>query len=256
LKYKNYFTLFYLFLLFWTGCNSENPVGNQQKVYPDYFPDKSGYSYVYRFSVTDATGENEGMRYVYYSGSSVINGVAYTNQYDSVSIDTINSSGITYFRKSGTGIFYYVDTAEVIQSIPDSLREGITLQEERRLLLYPLQQGSFWTSYKVSVSLPSGIVFNPVIFNGSFVVLEDINLDLTSGSMDTSAAKVKFDLQIIRDPNKPAQNYSAFLWFTENLGIVKSEGNGIILNALLTGKFNLEDSTIVIKQNLIEYNLK
>ncbi len=77
-----------------------------------------------------------------------------------------------------------------------------------------------------------------------------------SGTISAEAVKIKYDLKIIEDITTPARNYSAFGWFTDEIGLVKLEGNGLILNALISGEINPDDSTSTFTQELIDYHIE
>lgn len=245
-----------LIILFF-ACSDEStnpPVVN----YPDYYPDTDQTNYTYRITEYDSTGTQvgTGLRFVLYNGDVLINNILYKNQIDSISIDTINSSGVSNFRKTNNGVFYYVDTSEVASVIPDSLRNQVTLQQEMRLLLYPLEAGSFWPVYRVTVQLQSGITFTPLRIDGSFSSQDSLILNLNSGDVSVNAAKVKFDMDVIQDVNQPPQRYTSYAWFVKDIGMVKMEGNSVVLNVLITGEFNFEDSTGTISQDLIDYEIR
>jgi len=261
LKKKSAFNLYtctaLMMIFIFFGCSDDST--NPPKVnYADYYPNSDQTNYTYSITEYDSTGTliNSGLRFVLYNGDVYINNIQYKNQIDSVSIDTINSGSISNFRKTNTGVFYYVDTSEVANAIPDSLRNLVELPQEMRLLLYPLESGSLWPVYRVTVHLQSGIIFTPITISGGFVSRDSLTLNLNSGDIGVNTVKVKYEMIIIQDPLQLPQTYTSYAWFVENLGMVKMEGNSAVLNALITGEFNFEDSTGTISQDLIEYEIR
>ena len=53
----------------------------------------------------------------------------------------------------------------------------------------------------------------------------------------------------------PPTEYTAYMWFAENIGLVKFEGNQFIIN-LGGGGIGFEPSSNILTQGLIEYDIK
>lgn len=224
----------------------------------NYFPGTEGSNFKYSIVQIDSSGNQQsGTRNVYFNGDTLLilaSPVSYRIQ-----IDTLNlfSSSIrkSFFRKTTGGVYYFVDTSLVSQLIPDTLKEYVTLQQETRILFFPLVN-SYWPVYSVLVTLPNNIQFKPVELSATYISTENISLPLVSGTISAEAVKIKYDLKIIEDITTPARNYSALGWFTDEIGLVKLEGNGLILNALISGEINPDDSTSTFTQELIDYHIE
>ncbi len=253
-----YFTLLVIVILFIPACKdaATNPGGQNNG---NYFPGSVGNTYKYSVIQTDSAGVvTTGIRFVSYIGDTLLtlqSPVSYIVQYDSVETDSATSGRYSFFRKSSMGIFYFVDTSMVITLIPDTVREFTSLQQETRLVFFPIQN-SFWFVYSILVTFESGVTFKPVEISGTYSGSESIQLQLATGTTEVEALKVRYDLRIIRDYTKPAQKFTAFGWFSDGIGLVKLEGDGPILNALNTGEINFEDSTSTFSQELKDYHVE
>ena len=225
----------------------------------NYFPGSIGSTFKYSITQTDsAGGVTTGTRFVSYIGDTLLtlqSPVSYIVQHDSVQTDSITSGNYSFFRRTSMGIFYYVDTSQVSTLIPDTLKEFTDLQQETRLIFIPIKN-SFWFVYSIPVILPNGITFKPVEISGTYVGTENIPLQLTSGTTEVEALKVRYDLKIISDITKPTRKFTAFGWFSDGIGLIKLEGDGPILNALNTGEINFDDSTSTFSQDLIDYHVE
>lgn len=225
----------------------------------NYYPVSIGNSYKYSITQTDSAGGiTTGTRYVNYIGDTLLNlqsPTSFTIQYDSVETGSTTSGNYSFFRKSNFGIFYYVDTSQVSSLVPDSLRDFVTLQQETRLVFLPIKN-SFWYVYTILVQLPNNLTFKPIEMSGTYTNTENVQLQLTAGTSTVEALKVRYELKIISDITARAQYFTAFGWFSKGIGLVKLEGDGPILDALISGELNLDDSTSTFSQELVDYQIE
>ncbi len=49
--------------------------------------------------------------------------------------------------------------------------------------------------------------------------------------------------------------FTAFSWVADKIGTIKVEGNAIVVNTILNGELNLDDSSKTVTQGLIDYNI-
>jgi len=226
--------------------------------YSNYFPGNPGTSYKYSVTQIDSTGnETNGIRFVSYDRDTLLNlqsPISFIVQRDSITAGNENTVSYSFFRRTGSGVFYYVDTSRVYDIIPDTLREFVSLAQETRLLLFPVKN-SFWFVYRVTVDF-QGVSFTPIDLTGTYIQTENITVHLISGDLSIEAEKIKYDLKVIEDISLPPKNFSAFGWFSDGIGLVKLEGDGLILNALLSGEINFDDSSSTFSQELIDYNIE
>ena len=238
------------------SCTSEEPTAPPSAQTPDYFPNSDGTNYLFTITETDSTGIlRTGTRYALYSGDTLVNGTSYKFQKDSVKIGTDIVERISNFRKSEIGVFYFIDTSGFSAALPDTLRNRVTVTSEMQTLLLLLGEGSFWQVFKVTIALQPGISFALYRITASYVNKEDVTLNLVSGDINITAQKIKYELEFRLDPEEPSQKFSAFSWVADKIGVVKMEGNAIVVNTILNGEVNLDDSLKTVTQNLIEYNI-
>jgi len=253
-----YILLLIVILLVFNYCSDEkstNPPDNNPPP-ANYFPSGDGTNYTYNVEQIDSIGNMQsGLRYTLYDGVSTIENTQYQNQFDSLLIETINVTGTTNFRKTGTGVFYFVDTTGISDIVPDSLLSAISLLSESRVLLFPLEEGSFWPVYSVTIS-NQNINFSPLVVNGVFAEKENITINLISGDIEAEATRVEYTFSIITDINLPPQRLTANAWFVDEIGIVKLEGRSILINLITGGGLEILDTTSTVTQSLIDFEIK
>lgn len=245
-------------LLIFNYCSddeSTNPPDNSSSPV-NFFPNGDGTNYTYDVEQVDSIGNIlSGLRYTLYDGVSTIESTPYQNQFDSLIIETINITGITNFRKTKTGAFYFVDTTGISDIVPDSLLSVISLPSESRLVLFPLEEGSFWPVYRITIS-NQNFNFSPVVVNGAFAEKEIITINLISEDIETEATRVEYTFSIQRDPTQVLQRLTANAWFVDDIGIVKLEGRSILINLITGGGLEILDTTSTVTQSLIDFEIK
>ena len=243
-------------LLTFNFCTSDNSMNPSEQNFKNYYPGQEGTSYKYEFKQEDSNGLIvAGTRSVTYGDEIYIDTVKYREQKDSIDDGTSITENISYLRKTPTGIFYFIDTSDFLNLVPDSIKNLISTQDEMRLLLNPLASGSFWPVFRVTVNLQPGVNFSPIDINGYFVTQENLTLNLENGAIEVVAEKVKYDLDIVTDLNQTVQRFSAYAWFADEIGMVKIKGVSVITNILLTGEINFSDTATTITQDLINYDI-
>jgi len=243
-------------LLFLFSCTSKEPTAPPSAQVPDYFPNSDGTDYLFTITELDSTGIlRTGTRYVLYNGDTLINGTSYKFQKDSIQMGTEIEERISNFRKSEIGVFYFIDTSGFAAALPDTLRNRMTISTEMQTLLLLLSGGSFWQVFNVTISLQPGIAYAPYKITANYVLEEDVLLHLVSGDINVIAQKIKYDLEFRLDSEEPSQKFTAFSWVADKIGIIKIHGNAIVVNTILNGAVNLDDSSKTETQDLIDYNI-
>jgi len=252
---KIFLTVLISFLLF-SGCEDNTPSEPQEQTYPDYYPTGIGSTFKYSVTEMDSSGNilQNGTRDILLSGTTVYNGINYITQDDSLDFGSQSSVSTYLVRKSETGVFYAVDTSQIALLIPDSLKQYVTLRTEMQLLFYPLTTGSSWSLYRITAEIQPGIEIKILDIIASFDGIEQIAIDLTSGTTILNARKVKYSVQIFTDIGGTPETYTAFMWYYENIGLVKFEGNQFIIDTG-GGGISFEPSANIITQELIEYSI-
>jgi hypothetical protein len=237
-------------------CTSDNSTDPPNQNLKNYYPGGKGTTYKYNVEQQNSSGTIiVSTRSVYYGNEFEIGTVKYREQKDSIDDGSTVTENISYFRKTETGVFYFIDTTGFLSLVPDSIKNLISVQDEMRLLLNPLAIGSFWPVFRVTVNLQPGFSYSPIDINGYYVSQEDLTLNLETGTNMVTAQKVKYDLDFTTDLNQAVQRFSAYAWFAEEIGIVKMDGSSVLINILLTGGLSLGDTT-TIKQDLLKYDIK
>jgi hypothetical protein len=253
-KYLKILFITLLSLVILTGCEEETPNEPPPPDYPDYYPSSIGSTFKYSVTEKDSVGNliQSGTRNILYSGTYNLNGIEYTTQEDSLDFGSQSSVATYLFRKTETAVFYAVDTSQIAQLIPDTLKQFVTLRDEMQLLFYPLTIGSSWSLYRITAQVQPGIEIKILDITASFDKSEQLILIWPTGSLSVYTQKVKYTLELYSEVGSPPQTYTAFMWFAENIGLVKFEGNQIVVN-IGGGGITFEPSSNILTQELIEY---
>jgi hypothetical protein len=253
------FKILFLFLLVaygFTGCNNSTTEPDSTS-YPDYYPDAIGSTFKYFVTETDTLGNivQEGIRNILFSGATTFNGINYTTQDDSLDFGSQSDVSTYLVRKSETGVFYAVDTSQISLLIPDSLKRYVTLRNEMQLLFYPLTTGSSWSLYRVTAQVQPGIEIKILDLIASFDGTEYVGLTLDSITVVYPARKVRYTLELFTNIGSAPETYTAYMWYVENIGLIKYEGNQFIVS-VGGGGITIEPSPNILTQELISYNIK
>jgi len=216
-----------------------------------YYPVGDGTSYKYSVVRTDSNGrQSNGSRSTLLSGNTTIAGVPYQIQIDTVNIAGETSTGLSYFRKTASGVFFFLDTTGLASSIADTLIQYLTIDPEIRLLYIPVGDNSSWTAFKINLNYQGIINFNPIELNIAY----DGKEDLSVGGSDVEAVRLKFTLkyQTLSAP----RNFFAYGWLAKDIGFVKWEGNGTIIGAFTGSGVDFADTNSTVVMNLTEFDIK
>ncbi len=240
--------------LMFYSCSKSNPESSNPPANTGgYFPNGDQSYYKYSVDRTDSTGTMQtGTRSTTYDGNGTINGTTYQKQVDSLFILSQTNVGVSYFRKTDTGVFYFLDTTGLAGVIPDSLKQYITLDAEMRLLLLPFQSGSTWPVFKMTLSN----IVTLVDVNATYLGTDSVTLNLNSGTVTEEASKIKYDISLTLGLGVPTVTYSTYAWLVNNIGFVKWQGNGAIVDAFTGGGINFADTSSTVTMSLTQYNLK
>lgn len=252
--------LFIVSFVMFTGCkqSTTQPTVNQDN--SNYFPNGDGTYYKFNINITDSTGTLKvGNKSTTYSGSTVFGKTTYQKQVDTVGNSGVNTTNVSYFRKPSGGVFYFLDTTGISNYIPTMYLQFLTFSTELQALNMPLSDGLTWQAFKLGLSL---LNYNLIDVEASYLGKENVTLNLLSGNVVVSAAKIKYIMTLqFPNPNNilapPAKStFTATGWFAADIGPVKWEGNGAVLNGFSGGGIDLTDTTESVTQSLIYYNIK
>ena len=239
------------------SCDSDSSTQSSGDVVADetYFPAGDGTSYKYNVDkVNSDDTQASGSRSSAYSRTTAHEGVIYQIQIDSLTLSGLTTVNSAFFRKTDTGVFFFLDTTGLSASIPDSLLPSLTFDTDMRLLLFPINEESSWPVFKMSLNV-QGFTFSPVELNASLAGKENFTLNLIRGNENVEAVKIRFRLSIRTSPLSASVNYEAFAWLAKNIGVVKWQGNGTIINAFTGGGIVFADTSSTVTQNLVEYDV-
>ncbi len=239
-----------------SACNKDNSMNPPVQNDTGYFPNGEGSTYTYSIERTDSNGtQHAGTRSTEYSGTEIKNGTAYQVQIDSVNISGVSEISLSYFRKTNDTLYYFLDTSGLSSAVPDSLRNNISLDKEMKFLSFPVTENKNWAVFRLSIVYS---IFNiPVLTLGAaYDGTESVTLYLTNGDVTREAVKLKYTLSATLPNSLSTSTFTAYAWLSEGIGIVKWQGNAAILNVFTGGGLNLSDTTSVITQSLISYNVK
>lgn len=236
---RNKYLIFtFLAAAFVSGCKEETVAPPAQQESYDY-PLAQGGKFYYRIDTVSESGAagQTGTRVISNGSTVVYYNTPYINRRDSVNIDGLLTVSDLYMRKTGSGVYIYVDTSAISSFIPDSLRTLIDIDNEIIFLSYPFDKPRFWPAYKVLVDLVvQSISF--VDFNGSYLLSEPLALNLNGRDTTLTTKKIQYDLTLsIPDAEGEITktSFRAYGWFVSGLGMVRMQGSNTILSLFSGG---------------------
>jgi hypothetical protein len=239
------------------SSSSENPSAGTDIADASYYPVGDGTSYKYNVARTDSDGtQNSGERTTHYEGTQLIGNTTYQAQIDSINISGITSVSLSYFRKSETGVFFFLDTTGLAASTPELIPylQYLTIDSEMRLLLFPIEDNSNWSVFKMTINA-TGFSFSPVEVTAAYDGKETLTLNLNSGNVDVETIRLKCTLKVQTDPLSPPQSFSAYCWLAKDIGLVKWDGNGTIVGAFTGNGIDFADTSSTVIMNVTDYNI-
>ena len=87
---------------------------------------------------------------------------------------------------------------------------------------------------------------------------DTITLNLQNGPILKEAIKIKYTLLLTKNPTPPQvlQTFNAEAWIIQDIGPAKWEGSGTLVNIITGLGIDFGDTTTVVKQSLIDYQIK
>jgi hypothetical protein len=261
-KKKILISLTALLLLSFTGCKkseSGNPItpGTTE----NYFPNNEGTNYKYSYLRIDSTGQVSGSRVTYYRGSKTIQGTTYKIQIDSLVISNSLQIDLSSFRTTEAGVYFFVDTSGFAAPINDSAFAQfipfIKIDNELLAYAFPLQVGRFWTVFKINLNYPGSPQTTLIDVFANAIGNENIILNLSDGQTIKDAFKIKYTMVIRANASsQDTRSFMADAWLINDIGPAKWEGSGALISVLTGLGIDFADTTIVVKQSLIDYQIK
>jgi len=244
---------------YWGCKKSESDSSTGPGTTENYFPNNAGTYYKYSYTKTDSTGQHNGTRSTYYNGNTTISGTPYKIQIDSLNLNASLEIDSSFFRTTGMGTYYFIDTTGFAASITDSSLIPLIpfVKIDNELLAYssPLQSGGTWPVFKINLTAPLAVTVVDV--SALAIGKETITLNLLGGQTNKEAMKIKFTLTLRLNPLSTAvQTFTANAWLIQDIGPAKWEGSGTIVNVFTGVGIDFGDTTAVVQQSLIDYSIK
>lgn len=265
MKLKYLVLLAFSFGLLFYSCkkSSTEPTAPQGAVTAqNYYPGGVGSRFVYNVDTT-GLGAALGTRTSVFTGTKTINGTEYISQVSTIKTGKDSVVNTMYFRRSDTGVYFYIDTTGLSKFFPDSLKSQLTLQIDNELQAFNLNldKNFPWPAFKMNVKYGSLITFNIIDLTAYYEGSENLTLNLASGQQTKQAEKIKYVFKLtipdLKNPTNPSQRtFNADAWFVKDVGVVKFQGNGTILGALSGKGISFADTTKTVSQNLTSYDIK
>lgn len=239
-------------MLFLTSCK-ESIDPPKPEVIKSYFtlPNNS----INKYLVDSVSGGGEyfpiGIKTVNWGPEGVTAGTPYYTQTEQLDYLTGgNSQQRMKVRKTERGLYYYLDTTGFSALIPDTAKPFIQIDREITSISLPFFAGQSWSAFKFNV------VIIPVI-NCTANYLGSVTYDQTiQGHTGTvTAERIKYTLSItIPTTGQPADNiqYTGEVWYAEDLGVVKKEGDYFLFQFLGGSELDLLMPNYRVRERLNE----
>jgi hypothetical protein len=222
----------------------------------DYFPNSNWNYYYFNISAGDSSGLlQSGSRKVYFNGDTTILQTQYQTRVDTFQINGVLSVSKSFFRKSNSGVFNYVDidTNGFTAIIPDSLQGAISIDEEYRLLFQPLELFQTWSVYKITVNYLS-FQYDVFTIDAEVISKNTIDFACNNSTVTKEVFTIRYTAKLTTDLTRPPLIFNANGRIAEDIGFISWEGDSEIIN-FLAGRNIYLPSTYVIEE-LYSYKLQ
>jgi hypothetical protein len=255
MKKLSSYILFFMFIAL-ISCK-EDTVTNPPSDNSDFFPAKVGSKYYYNFYFYVNPALNGGKTISIVDTTNIL-GTPYFEEIDSLIFDRSLTVDTTFFRKSRTGIFYFIDTTGVSEFIPDSIRNQLSIDTESRLLFFPLTLNQTWPVYQVDITFSGVPIFSIVKIIAKVVDSYQLTRTFRDSSITRTVNKIKYDMDIQLSPTSPKETYTAFGHTMDGVGFIKWEGEEFVLNLIRGGKLNFTGTitSSVVFEELVSYSIR
>lgn len=263
---KKYYLVLIAIVLIISSCNesiNESDPENKIEEETNYstelnslFPAEVGDSFDYFVDTLNFQSnkfENIGSRKVYVQEKETTSNIYFCSEQYEILNSIFQSQ--SKFRINENSIEFFYDSTGVTDLIPDSVDFEIQLifDESFNLVQYPLEKDKKWSAFKAGANFGT-FKFTLFSITGEYLGSEVIQLDGFESTTNTEKFKYVIDLSI-PDLNNPFisnnQQYSATVWFSPDIGMVKLEGSGMFVNTITGRSFDIADSNKVIRHSLI-----
>jgi len=225
--------------------------------FSNFFPNSNGNFYYYSVTVSDTNGTTlqSGERKSYYYGDTTIMNINYQIKVDSFQLTSIQTLNNSYFYKSSSGVFNFVDVdANGFKFLlPDSIRNNVSFPIQYPVLLNTMKDVQTWHLFDAwtSVIIQGFNVFN---VEAEIISLDTFLIPNQSTTRYTDAYNIKYSASLITGVNQPPKLFEVYGWFAKGIGPVKWEGDSELIN-FFAGAEIYPQNTIILEE-LETYKLK
>ncbi len=238
------------------GCKESTTEPDANATSSDYFPNSNGNYYYYSISAGDSSGlVQSGTRKNYYSGDTTLLQTQYQTRVDTFQINGVLSVSNSFFRKSNSGVFNYVDidTNGFAVIIPDSLQGAISFDGEYRLLYQPLELFQTWSVYKITVNYLS-FQYDVFTIDAQVISKNTIDFAFNNSTVTKEVFTIRYTAKLTTDLTQPPMIFSAIGRIAEDIGFISWEGDSEIINFLAGENIYLPNTYVI--EELYSYKLQ
>jgi hypothetical protein len=252
---KKSFSLFLLIIVLVYGCKESTIQPPDNTGNSDFYPASIGNYYFYNVSLYDSSGLiQSGIRKTYFVGDTIIVPTAYQIKVDTFQLSSqlINHS---YFRKTSTGIFNYVDidTNGFSSIVPDTLQGAISFDLEYRLLYQPLSLNQIWDVYKITINLLF-TQFELFSLDAAVISKDSLTLSFQNSNVTKEVYKIEYKAKLVTDTTSSTTTYKVFAWIADGVGVIKWEGDSELINFFAGGNIYLPNTYVT--EELFSYKIR
>jgi hypothetical protein len=246
---KNYLKIaFIINLILLSGC-SEEKLPTPPTMDIEAFPSEAGTNYTFNISFgqpNSITGIKKS-RVLPKANIKLNSDIVsiYQPQLDSIIYQGNTLIDTTYFRKTSSGVFYFIDTTGFSQLVPDSLKSFLAIDTESRILFFPLSLNQTWPVYQVDIKIGGIPVFSPIRAFAKVVDFYKMDFVVRNSKITSNVYKIEYNLEIQLSPEGQIERQTAIAHFATGIGFIKWEGQTNVVNLVKGTTFNYPSEFII-----------
>ena len=246
-----------------------------------YYPGNIGSSFTYNTdtALVNTNFSQVGTRVSTFDGTINIGPVEYIVQKNISTIAGNSFESMLNFRRTRSGLYLSIDTTgfssaldEILtDSLVASVISGFEIDPELNALSLPLFDGKEWAAFKFNVVISFLGVNLPITVievNAKYMGKESIVIPALNDARESE--KIQYTLIFsLPDRNNPinftnpqnpinliSTEFSGYGWYTKDVGLTKLEGSALLINSISGNGIDLGDSASVVRETLVNYELK
>jgi hypothetical protein len=272
MKLLKSFSMFIAVCTIFIACDKNDDSGGTEpppvnsELASQFYPGGVGSVFKFRIDTVNTGGgfDSVGIRNTNFANSQIIDNQEVFNQTNTVTLsDTVINSDLQFWR-TDVGVYFVVDTSgindlidELLSStaIDSTLLQNVVFSISSQLIAVSTPFGISWSAFALTAKdTITNISFNIMEVTGSPAGTESLFV-LQLGENKT-ANKILYQLSITNpaDIANPLI-YPATGWFVKDIGLVKLQGNRLLVNVLSSGSVNFADTSTTARESLLEYQI-